>query len=175
MPQFDMEELKTFMRNLIRYEDACLDAMETLDDSKVPPNPAADKSAHMDRMIKYLADFGMLNANCYMLIGENKIMRSGPPRPTAKGRDFAFGGGITADQNAVHVTFDPDDLRQILNTLVQKSDLKEAEKQSLLSHASSFPSQAIGTALQELVKQMVDHSTAHMPSLVELLRLLLRR
>nr|WP_294917359.1 hypothetical protein [uncultured Neokomagataea sp.] len=175
MSQFDMEELKTFMRNLIRYEDAYLDAMETRDDSNVPPNPAADQSAHMDRMIKYLADFGMLNADCYTLVSGNKIMRSGLPLPTAAGRDWAFGGGITADKNTVTVNIPADDLKRILKGAITESDLDDMKKKSLLNHVAALSSKGVGTAAQELVKQMVDHSMTHMPSLSELLLPLLHK
>nr|WP_294915397.1 hypothetical protein [uncultured Neokomagataea sp.] len=174
MSQFDMEELKTFMRNLIRYEDACLDAMETLDDSKVPPNPAADQSAHVTRMIQYLADFGMLNADCYIRTS-SRILRRGNPIPTAAGRDWAFGGGITADKNTVTLHIPADDLKRILKGAITESDLDDTKKKSLLDHITALSSKGVGTATQELVKQMVDHSTTHMPSLSELLLPLLHR
>ena len=132
-----------------------LQALRDANPERVPVTqlPDADHPA-MRVTLRYLGDHGLINIIDTGTFGDPTAVDL--PRITAEGLDFLEeDGGVSAKLRTVTVKLDADDLRALLASRVELSELP-AEEKSRLTHAiRSLPANALQAFLDRFVREAV--------------------
>ena len=126
--------------------------------------PNADHPA-MRASLQYLAEHGLVDVLDTGTFGDPTAIDL--PKITAEGLDFLEeDGGISAKLRTVTIKLDPDDLRALLATRVESSDLPPEEKTRLAHAIRSLPV----TALQSLTDRFVREAVIQWPDALQRLQ-----
>lgn len=119
----------------------------------------------------YLHEQGCIQKNCLSraLYNEKPIFAPGLIKITYVGLDFLQDdGGISAIKNTVTVRFHADALK-VLETYIEHSPQSQSSKQALVQRLRELPASAI----EHLMKKLLDEALTHIPDAYQLVEKLL--
>lgn len=118
----------------------------------------------------YLRSHGLISKDS--ILDSKSIHINNPYQPayasiTHTGLDFLEDdGGLSAILNTVTVKFETDQLKQILESKINKSDLPKDKKSSFISIIRDLPAESI----KQLTKRAIDYGLDNTANLIELLK-----
>ena len=127
--------------------------------------PAPPEGSDKTATIYYLGEHGLVDARRTPSFSDSIGITHA--RITAQGIDFLEDdGGLAAILGVVTIKLDPDDLRTLMVSRVESSDLPSEDKQSLIHAIGSYSAKV----LREVTVRLVSEGLARSPDVLQLLQ-----